>query len=175
MSISAPVYSDRSRTSARRRRLSWYVPSLVCHLFAQFSMNASTSDCATASLSDRQLLDVIDERFTVRFVACHPLFTCLPPCLDLFESSPTILLFIIRVCAVASGNPVKEQSIQAFFGFSSGCFDVHSVPLALPTLNWLPSTNASSSSSQKTRLLTLSTDTTVAPGKDHCLIFVKTT
>ena len=28
------------------------MPSLVCHLFAQFSMNASTSDCATASLFD---------------------------------------------------------------------------------------------------------------------------
>ena len=52
MSISAPGYSGKSRTSGRRRRLSWYVPSLVCHLFAQFSMNASTSDCATASLSD---------------------------------------------------------------------------------------------------------------------------
>ena len=28
------------------------MPSLVCHLFAQFSMNASTSDCASASFSD---------------------------------------------------------------------------------------------------------------------------
>ena len=53
ISISAPGYSGVSLTSGfRRRRLSWYVPSLVCHLFPQFSMNASTSDFATASLSD---------------------------------------------------------------------------------------------------------------------------
>ena len=56
ISISAPRYSGESLTSGfRRRRLSWYVPSLVCHLFAQFSMNASTSDCATASLSDNAI------------------------------------------------------------------------------------------------------------------------
>ena len=53
ISISAPGYSGESLTSGcRRRLLSWYVPSLVCHLFAQFSINASTSDCATASLPD---------------------------------------------------------------------------------------------------------------------------
>ena len=40
------------RRVSRRHLLIWYVPSLVCHLFAQFSMNASTSDCATASLPD---------------------------------------------------------------------------------------------------------------------------
>ena len=51
--MSAPGYSGGSLTSGSRRRLlSWYVPSLVCHLFAQFSINASTSDCATVSLSD---------------------------------------------------------------------------------------------------------------------------
>ena len=56
ISISAPGYSGGSLTSGfRRRRLSWYVPSLVCHLFAQFSINASTSDCATASLSDNAI------------------------------------------------------------------------------------------------------------------------
>ena len=58
---------------------------------------------------------------------CHPIFTFLPPCLDFFDSSATIRFFFIRVCAVAPGGPVKEQSIEFFFGLPSRGFDVHSV------------------------------------------------
>ena len=59
ISISAPWYPGASLTSGRRRRLSWYVPSRVCHLFAQFSMNASTSDCAAVSLSESAFSNVL--------------------------------------------------------------------------------------------------------------------
>ena len=84
---------------------------------------------ATASLSDKrhqQLLEVKDKRFTLFFKVCHPILALLPPCLDFFDSRPTILFLFIWVCAVASGGPVKEQSIQFFFGLPGGGFDIRS-------------------------------------------------
>ena len=59
-------------------------------------MNASTSNCATASLSDsaQQLLDVIDERFTVRFEAS--------PGFIYFTNLSSCFAWLLRGCRVAS-------------------------------------------------------------------------
>ena len=69
--------------------------------------------CLTAPL---QLLEVTDKRFTLFFKVSHPILTFLPPCLNFFDSSTTILFLFIWICAVASGGPVEEQSIKFFFG-----------------------------------------------------------
>ena len=130
ISSSALRSSGESLTSGfRRRRLSWQVPSLV-YLLAQCSMNASTSDCASASFPDSAFNNFLKSKTNgspCSLKLCHPLFALFPPCLDFFDCSSTTGFFFIRVCAVVPGGPVKEQSIEFFFGLPSGGFGVHTV------------------------------------------------
>ena len=66
--MSAPGYPGESRTSGRRRRLSRYVPSLVCHLFEQFSMKISTSNCH--SPADCNVVGVVSFCFRICCFSC---------------------------------------------------------------------------------------------------------
>ena len=62
----------------------------------------------------------VDKRFTLLLIVCHPILTCLPPCLNFFDSSPTILFLFIRVCAVASGGLVKSRVSSSSLDFPVG-------------------------------------------------------
>ena len=82
MSTSSSPCSGGSLTSGKsRRRLSWYVPFLVCHRFAQWSIciNLGTSILFLVPECMYEAINVQDQRRTLVFVIPYPLLTLLPP------------------------------------------------------------------------------------------------
>jgi len=74
----------RSLTSGKSRRLSWCVPSLVCHRICTVIHVCVISARAFSSLprnarSTHEAIDVQDQRRTLVFVAPHPPLILLPP------------------------------------------------------------------------------------------------
>ena len=127
--ISAPGYSGESLTSGcRRRLLSWYVPSLVCHLFAQFSINVSTSDCATASLSESAFNSFLERQLST----CARKVTRTTSGEEVLTSSGSKQKFERRCRYMARSlactdlrhllqTPCKCDSLQAQNGFERTC------------------------------------------------------
>ena len=77
-----PSWQEDRTLAARSKK-----KSLVCHLFAQHSINASTSARASSSLpleNMQEAFSVLNQRRTLAFVTLHPLLALLPPCLYCF-------------------------------------------------------------------------------------------